>query len=256
MRVAILSDIHGNSIALDAVLRDVEAHGGVDAYWLLGDLAAIGHDPLGVLERVARLPAVELVRGNTDRYLVTGQRPGPTAAACEADPGLWPVRVEVAGSFSWTQGVVTVSGWIDWLAELPLERRFVLPDGTRVLCVHASPGRDDGPGVHPGLDREALRPLLAGCDADLVFVGHTHWPLDVEVDGVRLVNAGSVSNAFPPDLRAGYVLLEAEGAGYRLEQRRVAYDREAVVAALHEVNHPAAAYIGRHMRGQNRPHWR
>lgn len=256
MRAAILSDIHGNSIALDAVLRDIEGQGGVDAYWILGDLAAIGHDPVGALERVARLPEATRVRGNTDRYLVTGECPGPTAAACRADPALWPARVEVAASFGWTQGIVTVSGWVDWLAQLPLERRFALPDGTRVLCVHASPGRDDGQGVHPGVGREALRAQVTGCEADLVLVGHTHWPMDVGVDGTRLVNAGSVSNGFPPDLRASYVLLEAQGSGYRLRHRRVAYDREAVVVALHAANHPAVGYISRHMRGENRPHWR
>lgn len=256
MRVAILSDIHGNSIALDAVLRDIEARGGVDAYWLLGDLAAIGHDPLGVLERVARLPGAKLVRGNTDRYLVTGQRPGPTAAACESAPALWPARVEVAGSFSWTQGVVTMGGWVDWLAELPLECRHVLPDGTRVLCVHASPGRDDGQGVHPGVSREELRSLLDGCGADLVFVGHTHWPMDVQVDGVRVVNVGCVSNAFPPDLRASYVLLEAGRAGCRFEQRQVSYDREAAVSELQRVKHPAARFIVRQLRGENQPYWR
>jgi hypothetical protein len=48
-RIAILADIHGNSIALDAALADIEAKGGVDAYWLLGDYAAIGFDPAGAL---------------------------------------------------------------------------------------------------------------------------------------------------------------------------------------------------------------
>jgi predicted phosphodiesterase len=253
MRVAILSDIHGNSIALDAVLDDIQAQGGVDTYWVLGDLAAIGFDPIGTLERVAGLSQARLVRGNTDRYLVTGERPHPTVEACEANPALWRTRVEVASSFSWTQGVVTVSGWVDWLARLPLECRAVLPDGTRVLCVHASPGCDDGRGVHPGVSKGALRALVAECEAELVFVGHTHLPMAGRVDGVHLMNAGSVSNPFPPDLRASYVLLEADEMGYSLQHRRVAYDREAVVSALRQVNHPAAGYIIRYMRGENHP---
>ena len=80
MRVALLSDIHGNSIALDAVLSDIEQAGGVDEYWALGDLVALGHDPIGVVERLASLPGLSLVRGNTDRYVVTGDRPPPTTA--------------------------------------------------------------------------------------------------------------------------------------------------------------------------------
>lgn len=53
MRTAILADTHGNSFALDAVLADIQQRGGVDGYWILGDLASIGVDPAGVLERWA-----------------------------------------------------------------------------------------------------------------------------------------------------------------------------------------------------------
>jgi len=255
MRIAILSDIHGNSIALDAVLQDIQAQGGVDAYWVLGDLAAIGFDPIGVLERVAELPQARLIRGNTDRYLVTGERPSPTIKECEANPTLWLTRVQVASSFSWTQGAVMVSGWVEWLAGLPLESRTALPDGTQVLCVHAAPGCDDGQGVHPGVSKETLRALVAEGEANLIFVGHTHWPMEVRVDEVHLVNAGSVSNAFPPDVRASYVMLEADESGYRLRHRRVAYDREAVIGELGRVNHPAAKYIIQYLRGKNHPYW-
>ena len=76
-RIAILADIHGNSIALDAVLADLDARGVVDEYWVLGDLAAIGPDPIGTLDRLAALPGARFVRGNTDRYLLTGERPRP-----------------------------------------------------------------------------------------------------------------------------------------------------------------------------------
>ena len=61
MRVAVLSDIHGNSIALDAVLEDIEDRGGVDEYWLLGDYVAIGPDPVGVIRRLLALPNATLV---------------------------------------------------------------------------------------------------------------------------------------------------------------------------------------------------
>jgi len=78
MRIALLSDIHGNSIALDAVLKDISAQGGTDEYLILGDLAAIGYDPIGALERVAALPRAHIIRGNTDRCLVSGERPAPS----------------------------------------------------------------------------------------------------------------------------------------------------------------------------------
>ena len=254
MHIALLSDIHGNPIALDAVFADVQAQGGVDTYWILGDIVAIGHDPVGVLERLAGLPNACFARGNTDRYVVTGERPGPTFAAVESDLRLLPALVEIAQSFTWTQGAITATGWLGWLAALPLEQRIVLPDGTRLLGVHASPGSDER-GVHPALSDAELKSLFAGCAADLVCVGHTHWPMDLHVDDVRVVNLGSVSNPLPPDLRASYVILEAGDAGYRLQHRRVDYDHQAVIAAVQQVRHPGAGHITRHMLGQCRAGW-
>ena len=75
MQIAILSDIHGNPIALEAVLRDVASAGGADEYWLLGDFAALGPAPVAALEMVNKLPKMRLVRGNTDRYLCEWQNP-------------------------------------------------------------------------------------------------------------------------------------------------------------------------------------
>jgi predicted phosphodiesterase len=74
MKIAVLNDIHGNSIALDAVLKDIGKD--VDKFLFLGDYAAIGHDPVGVFQRVNRLPNSVFIRGNTDRYLTTPTYPG------------------------------------------------------------------------------------------------------------------------------------------------------------------------------------
>lgn len=254
-RIAVLSDIHGNSIALDAVLEDIRNDGGVDAFWVLGDLSAIGYDPIGVLERVAQLPELSVVRGNTDRYVVTGERPGPSVEQCQANPELWQARLLVASSLSWTQGAIRASGWADWMAGLPPEFRTLLPDGTRVLCVHAAPGSDDALGLYPATSQDTLRSMAAQAAADLLLVGHTHWAMSTTVDGVQLVNAGSVSNPFPPDLRASYLLLAADETGTRIEPRRVEYDRQAVIEALDRVAHPAAWYIAGHMSGEHLPFW-
>lgn len=255
MRIALIADIHGNPIALDAILGDLQSQEPIDEVWMLGDLVAIGHDPLGVLERLAQLSNARYVRGNTEDYVTRGELPGPTMEEVQASPRLLPDFVHMAQSFAWTQGAVTAAGWFDWLADLPVEQRTTLPDGTRLLGVHASPGRTGGTGFHPGLSDVELRSLLAGCEADLVCVAHTHWPLDIEVDGVRVVNVGSVSNPVAPGLLASGVILDADQTGYRIEQRSVAYDRQAVIAAAHAARHPAAAFIERFMTGQVEPAW-
>jgi putative phosphoesterase len=255
MKIAVLADIHGNSIALDAVIQDIEQSGGVDEFWILGDLVAIGPDPAGVLERLEALPKALSVRGNTDRFVVSGELPWPRLPDVEKDPALFQLHFRIARSFAWTAGAVAASGRLAMLRQLPLEMRLQLPDGTRVLAVHAQPGADDGTGIHPKLSDQALVEFLSGAEADLIFVGHTHTPFDRTVGDLRVVNPGSVSNPFPPDLTAAYALLEAREAGYEIAFQRVEYDREAVIEAAREVDHPSAEYIIGFMKGENRPDW-
>jgi predicted phosphodiesterase len=248
MRIALLSDVHGNAIALDAVLADLRLQEAVDEVWLLGDLAAIGYDPVGVLERLAALPNARFVRGNTEEYVTSGTLPPPTLADVQASPELLQGFAEMVRAFGWTQGAVTAAGWLDWLADLPLEQRTTLPDGTRLLGVHVSPGTTAGAGIRPSLSDDDLRSLLTGCEADLVCVGHTHCPLRVQVDGVDLVNVGGVSNPVLPDLLARYDLVDADQGGYRVQHRAVDYDQEAVIAAAYDVRYPGAEYVEKYIR--------
>jgi len=253
LNVAILADIHGNPLALEAALNDIQAQGGVDETWVLGDLAALGPDPLEALQRLAALPKARFIRGNTDRYLINGEQPGPSLDKILNDPEALAMKMRLASSFAWTIGAVAPTGWLPWLRALPLEMRVILPDGTRVLAVHAAPGTDDGDGVRVRSSDDELRDQLAGVEADLVLVGHTHIPFNRLVGGVRVVNPGSVSNPFPPDLRASYAILACDSQGYTIEHHRAEYDRQAVIEAMKRVAHPSEAYITRFMRGENLP---
>ena len=249
MRIAILSDIHGNNIALQAVLDDINIKGGADEYWILGDLVAIGHAPIKVLEMLQPLPNTFFVRGNTDRYICTGDRPLLTEEHVSTDQSLLDLRLEIEADFSWTQGAVTVAGWLDWLSGLPLEFRTKLPDGTNVLCVHASPGQDAGSGISLETKDHDLETLLAGCQENLICVGHTHRPFSRNLTSRRIINPGSISNPLGSDRRACYAILEAEAGGYELEFYRVAYDYQAVIDILSRLNHPGRRLITEHLQG-------
>lgn len=251
MRLALISDMHGNPLALDAVLADIAAQGGVDETWVLGDLAALGYDPVGVLDRLHDVPNAHFIRGNTDRYTTTSDRPPPTEEDVRRNPALQTRYDEVTRSFAWTRSYVAAAGWFDWLAALPLERRLTLPDQTRLLAVHASPRRDDGRGIPPGMSDDEVLALVTDADADLVIVGHTHQPLERIVGGIRVVNLGSLSNPVTSDRRASYVLLDANNGGYIVQPRRVEYDWQAVVAAIRAVRHPAADFL---IHNWNREH--
>jgi predicted phosphodiesterase len=244
MRLGLISDIHGNSIAFDAVLADVARAGGVDRYVVLGDLAAIGPDPVGVLDRLRALPAAAIVRGNTDRYLITGDRPTHLFGA-ETEEQKTALRIALANSFSWTQGVITAAGWYDWIAALPFDTRIDLPDGTRLRGLHGTHRADEENSLRPSATDDELKGLLEGCDAELMCAGHTHLALDRRLGPrLRLVNPGCVSNPIRPDGGlASYAIIDASADGYTVESRRVDYDHDAFAAQLRAVHHPAADYI-------------
>jgi predicted phosphodiesterase len=138
--IAVFSDVHGNALALDAVLRAADTER-VEAYWCVGDLVAHGAQPSTVVSTVRGLPGLVCVRGNTDRYVLTGDLSGMIPPI---DPPTTPegfqVLADARESFAWTRGCLVGSGDIEWLSGLPMEHRVALPDGTRVLLVHASPG--------------------------------------------------------------------------------------------------------------------
>jgi diadenosine tetraphosphatase ApaH/serine/threonine PP2A family protein phosphatase len=161
-----------------------------------------------------------------------------------------PAYASIVSSFAWTRGAVTAGGWFEWLERLPLEIRHTCPDSVRVLAVHASPGTDDGEGIHPGSSDARIRSLTDGAGADLVLVGHTHEAMARRAGGVTAVNLGSVSNRKAPDLRASYVLLECTDAGTHLTHRRVPYDGSAFAGAVRRSRHPAADFILSFQRGQ------
>lgn len=256
MRLALFSDVHGNPLVLDAVLADIAAVGGVDEYLILGDLALGGYDPSGAIERLRALPSARIVRGNAEALLDKGDLAASLASLQHA-PDHAARQIGMISSRAWTQGHLVARGHFDWITALPLEARLTLPDGTRLLCNHAAPG-SDGTDEHvliPSQSDDEVRTLLTECDADIVCAGHSHWPMDRTVDHWHILNVGSVSNPLAPDLRACWTLLEADAQGYRVEQRRVAYDLDAVIEALHRVGHPNANALAGHFRGERSPAW-
>lgn len=155
-------------------------------------------------------------------------------------------------SFAWTRGCLVGGGQYEWVKALPVEQRVVLPDGTRVLLVHASPGHDDGWGLHPDWSTDALEEAgFTGDVADLILVGHTHVAGDRRIADTHAVNPGSVSLPRIPDDRARWALLEAIRDGYTVEYRDVQYDLGQVIADLDRQAHPSSAWLAVKMTGRH-----
>jgi predicted phosphodiesterase len=249
VKLGVVADLHGNVAALNAVVADA-AGLGVERWWALGDLVLFGPRPVEALESLLSLPEIALVSGNTDRYVVTGEQPHPHATAADAvgDVGLVERYGQMSAGIGWTRGALSQAGLLDQLVGLPSEQRLALPDGSRLLGVHASPGADDGPGIDMSSTDDLLSALLAGRDADVVIGGHTHDPTDRFVGAVRALNPGS---AGLPRRRAGasWMLIDADETGARVEQRHAVFDVEEVIADLHRRRHPNASFVEAILRG-------
>jgi diadenosine tetraphosphatase ApaH/serine/threonine PP2A family protein phosphatase len=181
--------------------------------------------------------------------------PWPEIVDNKKYPKIAKLQRQLTRSFSWSTGAVRATGWLHWFRELKLDFRINLPDGSKVLAVHAAPGTDDGMGININTSDHELWQLVSDADANLIFVGHTPIPFDRSVQGIRVENPGSVSNPFPPDQRASYVMLEADKSGHTITHRRADYDRNAVVKAISAVNHPSAEYVKEFMGGKVRKDW-
>jgi diadenosine tetraphosphatase ApaH/serine/threonine PP2A family protein phosphatase len=206
---AVLYDIHANLPALDAVLADADS-AGADRYLLGGDYAGLGAWPIETLERLRSLPRADWIRGNWERWL------GAPAEAADVP--------FVRRALAWALVAVGAEN-IAQLASLPATTTI---DGT--FFSHASPISDMRSFMPEPADDDAE--LIDGASERRLVFGHTHIQFRRQgMDGVDLVNPGSVGLPFDGDTRAAYALIADDG---ELELRRVEYDHELAAATIRE----------------------
>lgn len=226
-RVALLSDIHGNLTALDAVLADIAA-AGVDELYCLGDLVGYGPDPVGVIDRIRAL-GIPTIMGNYDEGI--GGRRGECGCHYATDQA----KADGAASYAFTERLVD-DEHAAWLASLPHEIRFE-ECGLRALLAHGSP-RKVNEYLLPDRTEEQLARLADDAGADVVCVGHVHMPyhrslLAAGGRTAHYVSSGSVGKPKDGDPRACWVeLLLGDAAEVATVVHRVAYDVEKVAVDM------------------------
>jgi predicted phosphodiesterase len=244
--IAVLSDIHGNLPALQAVLADAEAQGPVDAHWVLGDLAAFCPWPSESIATLRTLPDARFVQGNTDRYLVSGERPQMPVSSSKDWKRVSDRLARRDASFRWAVERLSYEDF-RFLRDLPSRLEAEVPGCGRVIAVHAN-ALDDETFLDPDATDDELRSFFGGLKASLVLYGHTHRPFDRVLDGQRVVNPGSVGLPFDGDPRAAYLLVECGDTGCGVRRRRVEYDVERAVAAMELLDHPDRKRIVERLR--------
>ena len=216
MKVGLVSDIHGNKVALDAVLEDMPS---VDALLCAGDVVGYNPWPAECLAWV-REAGVPTVMGNHDRAVAGG---GSFSFNSQAGAGVRYTREHLSEED------------IAWLGDLPDTR--VAVDG-RVKVVHGHPDNPD----RYTFPREFAPGLLD--EEDVLVLGHTHIQHHAVFEEGIVVNPGSVGQPRDGDPRAAYALVDMDEMS--VDERRVEYDVDRVVAAVEEADLPGE--IGRRLR--------
>jgi putative phosphoesterase len=220
MRIAIISDIHGNQLALDAVLADVRTRS-VDAVYCLGDLVGYAAHPNEVTRRIQdeRIPTI---MGNYDDG-VGFDRDECGCAYREADE-----RLRGQQSLEWTKARVTPDNK-SFLRTLVPEIRLGL-EGKRLLLVHGSP-RKMNEYLFEDRPIASFQRLAASSNADLIVFGHTHKHYAKFVDGVWFINVGSVGKPKDANWHTCYAILDLS-AESPASFVRVPYDIDTVTRAI------------------------
>lgn len=237
MRIALISDIHANLHALDAVLGDIDARADVDAIYHLGDLVGYSSNPNEVVDRL-RERGIVGVAGNYDSTVATDYK----HCGCMSESAR---QEELAHlSFEYTRRAV-----------LPATRKFLaaLPfsldlkplgghlSGPRLVLVHGTPTLNTVYWTEDRSDDFCIKMAgVVGLKAgDVIAFGHTHKPWHRTIAGIHFVNTGSVGRPKDGDWRAGYVRLQLSATEASVEFVRVAYDVAGAVSGVAAAGLPA-----------------
>jgi putative phosphoesterase len=229
MRIAVVSDIHGNRTAFQAVLEDLKQTS-PDVVFHGGDLADAGSGSVEIVDRIRNL-GWKGVAGNTDQMLAL---PECFEAFTSRSPNLATLWDAIREMAAFTRDLLGEER-LSWLGNLPLIHVHDL-----VAIVHASPG---DPWSAPPFEasEEELQARYASLSRSIVVYGHIHRPFVRTIGSLTVANSGSIGLPYDLDRRASYLLIDDA----RIEIRRVEYDLAREFEALKTSGIPHADWIAR-----------
>lgn len=215
MKIALISDIHGNLQALETVLGDIGREK-VDQIVCLGDVAFKGPQPHEVIDLLRQQHCL-FVLGNTDAVLFN------PPADNEIDGLTGEARI-IAECFRWTAENLTVDD-LAFMRRFPATQILEVGDGQKLLCFHAAPTLEEAR-ILPDTDDDLLVTLLAGNEAHFYAGGHVHLQFLRPIGSAVFINPGSVgfSRSSPERRFAEYAILDFFEQGYSIKFKRLVFD--------------------------------
>jgi putative phosphoesterase len=224
MKLAFISDIHGNAVALDAVLEDIKKRN-VDRIIVLGDISYRGPEPKRALDLVKSLNT-NVIKGNADEWVVRGIKEGEVAKSA---------LTMMNKERDWIYKHLDEED-IQYLNELPTEIKLEA-DQIKIHAFHATPTSLFDI-VQPFDSDEALKDKMMKSDADLFVYAHIHKPFIRYIEGKCLMNIGSVGLPFDGLAKSSYAIVDIKEGSFQTSIVRVDFDLEKVIQQYQEGDYP------------------
>lgn len=215
MKIAVLSDIHGNCIAFEAVLKDIK-NKGADGIIIAGDHFNDSPQPMQVYERLKSLNAW-IIKGNKEERILRyyrGELPD------------WDKYMQMS-SFMWTYKLLNAEA-MDYISNLPEQLVVDVPGKDKIRVVHGSPFRINED-LFPDSDDGKVIKALQDIDEKVLICGHTHAQWYRRFGEKLIVNPGSVGLSFNANASAEYSLLEWSKDHWEVQQHNVVYDKRQLM---------------------------
>jgi putative phosphoesterase len=229
MKLAFISDIHGNAIALDAVLKDIKQKE-IDQIFVLGDIAYRGPEPQRSVDLVRALN-VDVIKGNADEWVVRGVREEEVPEA---------VHSAMNEERDWTVFNLNDES-VEYLKNLPTELKLEF-DSIHIHAFHATPTSLFDV-VQPDESNETLQEKLMQHQADIFIYGHIHKPFVRFIDGKCVINTGSVGLPFDGLNKSAYALVEIGENDFQASIVRVDYDVNDAIKQFRESDYPNKEFM-------------
>jgi len=223
MKIAVISDIHANKSALDAVLSDINSYN-PDKIFCLGDLILAGYNPNGVMETIFKLKEKMgddfiIIQGNTDKMIANA-----APDMIEKVKKMYPCM-----GYSLEDDIkITKREYIEFVKNLPEKKELIL-NNLKIELVHGSPRKQDE-NIFPDMKSEEVEKMVENSSCELILCGHTHIPCGYSLNsGKTVINAGSVGRPMTKDKKACYLRLEIDKySKFAVEHRELEYNRQIV----------------------------
>ena len=217
MRVGVISDIHGNSVALHSVINDMSKQK-INNVIVLGDLIMKGPDPQGVMRLLEGLNVICSVKGNTDKWLE------------EITDDWLPANnreLMIYDIYNYTRDNINQVD-INYIKELPEQKRVTV--GKRnILCVHGSP-RSISEEIRPEYSDDKLQTILDGIEDSIILSGHIHHQFIRKVNSQTIINPGAVGlRNNDNDSRAAYIVLDINDNDLDVQFNNINYDHDEII---------------------------